>query len=122
MIKEINFVNQGLEGVMPNLDLQGLKVLNLKDNSLTGNIPDFDLPNLHTLNLKSNALNGEIPDFSNLAKLQSLNNTLSSLDHCFLGLYLNLFKTDCAFAKDTLSALSIIYPISIILYFYSIRS
>ena len=46
-----------------------------------------------------------------LSNSSSLNKTLSSLDHCFLGLYLNLFKTDCAFAKDTLNGLSIIYLI-----------
>ena len=72
-VSGIVLTDNGLNGNIPDMDLEFLGVLELGLNQLTGNIPDFsNLPVLEILYCNNNQLTGTIPDFTSLPVLREL--------------------------------------------------
>lgn len=77
----LNLVNNGLVGLVPDLNLPELIFLDLSSNGLVGGIPNFShLEIVQTINLNNNNFTGFIPEFN----LLTLNN-LDLSDNLLIG-------------------------------------
>lgn len=70
-VVNLNLINFGLSGGLPDIELSELKILDLRENFLTGEIPNFSkIPKLEELSLNRNAITGTIPEFDFLPSLR----------------------------------------------------